>query len=203
MSMNGEREGAGRRAFETELTQTPALRQELEEWRLLGQARQLKYNESVRTKRDNAFLQVLGRFAQDLNAKPSHLAGPNNSVWRRLWKWIWPGPVSPLLPLGWALAAAMSMLALQWRTVGVESTLLATRGGENLCPRLSISLPDAVTAKRLRDVLAQYNVHLISGPDDDGRFVLSAPRSSSLYDAARVLDVASATQLPDAVCPRP
>lgn len=97
----------------------------------------------------------------------------------------------------------MSTLVLQRRTVGVESVFLAIHGGENLCPRLSISLPDAVTARQLRDMLAQYDVYLISGPDDDGRFVLSTPRNSSLYDTARVLDVASAARSSDTVYPRP
>lgn len=54
-SMNDEREGAGKRASETELTQAPALRQGLEGRRLLGQARQLKHSKSVRTKCDNTF----------------------------------------------------------------------------------------------------------------------------------------------------
>lgn len=192
-----------RKAFEIELAQTPALRRELEEWRLLGQAHQLKHNASRRAARDAAFLRELARLAQGPGADAPATTKPTISIGKRLWKWLWPNPVSPLLPLGWALAAAMSILALQWRTVGMESALSIARGGGDLCPRLAISLADTVTAKELRDVLAQYNVHLISGPDDNGHFVLSAPRTSSLYDAAKVLGTVSTTQLPDGVCPRP
>lgn len=77
-----------------------------------------------------------------------------------------------------------------------------SRGGAS-CPRLVVDLPDALTARQLRNTLSQFAVSIVDGPDADGRYVLAAARESSLRDAATALGALSATGAPAGACPKP
>jgi len=193
--LSGELDDDARRAFEADMARDPALHAEVEEWRTLAQARQLAHNEIGQAERDSAFLRALAERPQPAPAAPSRA--------RRLWQWLWPTPASPLMPLGWALAIMLSVMVVQQAPLDVAAPDgVLTRGGGS-CPRLVVDLPDALTAKQLRNTLSQYDVSIVDGPDADGRYVLSAARESSLQDAAHALGVLSATPGPAGVCPRP
>ncbi|KRC73267.1 hypothetical protein D3C87_404460 [compost metagenome] len=193
--LSGELDPAARRAFEAELARDPALRAEVDDWRWLAQARQLAHNEIGQADRDSAFLRALAASAPATSAP--------RSAGRRLWQWIWPTPSGLLMPLGWALAIMLSVVVvLQAPREDVFSDGVATRGG-GACPRLAVDLPDGVTARQLRNTLSQYAVSIVSGPDEDGRFVLASTRESSLRDAASALGALSATPAPAGACPRP
>lgn len=193
--LSGELDDDARRAFEADMARDPALHAEVEEWRTLAQARQLAHNEIGQAARDAAFLRALAERPQPAQAAPSRV--------RRLWQWLWPTPASPLMPLGWALAIMLSVIVVQQAPLDVAAPDgVLTRGGGS-CPRLVVDLPDALTAKQLRNTLSQYDVSIVDGPDADGRYVLSAARESSLQDAAHALGVLSATAGPAGVCPRP
>ncbi|WP_342067075.1 hypothetical protein [Achromobacter kerstersii] len=193
--LSGELDDDARRAFEADMARDPALHAEVEEWRTLSQARQLAHNEIGQADRDSAFLRALAERTQPAPATPSRA--------RRLWQWLWPTPASPLMPLGWALAIMLSVIVVQQAPLDVAAPDgVLTRGGGS-CPRLVVDLPDALSAKQLRNTLSQYDVSIVDGPDADGRYVLSAARESSLQDAARALGVLSATPGPAGVCPRP
>ena len=201
----GELDADARRAFEADAARDPALREELEAWRNLAEARQLAHNEIGQDERDAAFLHALAQRAQ---AEP---AAARVSRARRLWQWLWPTPASPLMPLGWALAIMLSVMVVQQAPVqgpGVGTSGVATsdevltRGGVS-CPRLVVDLPDTLTARQLRNTLSQYAVSIVAGPDADGRYVLAAARESSLRDAAAALGVLSATAAPAGACPLP
>lgn len=196
--LSGELDAEARRAFEADLARDPALRAELDTWRQLAQARQLAHNEIGRAERDAAFLRALAPADEPVSRA------------RRLWQWLWPTPASPLMPLGWALAILLSVMLAQQMPTGVSTDLpegaapggVLTRGGAS-CPRLIVDLPDTLTARQLRNTLSQYAVSIVAGPDADGRYVLSAPRASSLQDAAAALGVQSATTAPAGACPPP
>ena len=193
--LSGELDDDARRAFEADMARDPALHAEVEEWRTLSQARQLAHNEIGQADRDSAFLRALAERPQPAPATPSRA--------RRLWQWLWPTPASPLMPLGWALAIMLSVIVVQQAPLDVAAPDgVLTRGGGS-CPRLVVDLPDALSAKQLRNTWSQYDVSIVDGPDADGRYVLSAARESSLQDAARALGVLSATPGPAGVCPRP
>lgn len=199
--LSGELDADERRAFEAELARNPELQAEVDEWRLLAQARQIAHNEIGQAERDTQFLHAL---AEHVRPAPAPL-----SPRARLWQWLWPTPASPLMPLGWALAIALSVVVLlqapregfQSDGVPVQDGTL-TRGG-GACPRLVVDLPDAVSAKQLRNTLAQYAVSIVAGPDEDGRFVLSAARESSLHDAATALGAAGVAAALPGACPTP
>lgn len=214
--LSGELDADARRAFEADLARDPALREELEAWRNLAEARQLAHNEIGQGEREAAFLRVLG---QRVEAAPAHESAPAPasepvpapapapvSRLRRLWQWLWPAPASPLMPLGWALAILLSVVVVQQAPVGgpevVMSDDVLSRGGAS-CPRLVVDLPDALTARQLRNTLSQYAVSIVDGPDADGRYVLAAARESSLRDAATALGALSATGAPAGACPKP
>ena len=191
--LSGELDDAARRAFEAELARDPALRAEVDEWRALAQARQLAHNEIGQADRDSAFLRAL---AEGPRAAPAPKTG-----WTRLWQWLWPTPASPLLPLGWALAIMLSvMVVLQAPRETLVSDGVLTRGGGS-CPRLVVDLPDELTARQLRNALSQYAVSIVSGPDEDGRYVLASARESSLRDAAAALGALSSASAPAGACP--
>ncbi|KRA03550.1 hypothetical protein ASD71_00840 [Achromobacter sp. Root565] len=220
--LSGELDADARRAFEADLARDPALREELEAWRNLAEARQLAHNEIGRGEREAAFLRALG---QRVEAAPAHESAPAPasepvpapapapapvpapvSRLRRLWQWLWPTPASPLMPLGWALAIMLSVVVVQQAPVEgpevVMSDDVLSRGGAS-CPRLVVDLPDALTARQLRNTLSQYAVSIVDGPDADGRYVLAAARESSLRDAATALGALSATGAPAGACPKP
>jgi len=214
--LSGELDADARRAFEADLARDPALREELEAWRNLAEARQLAHNEIGQGEREAAFLRALG---QRVEAAPAHESAPAPasepvpapapapvSRLRRLWQWLWPTPASPLMPLGWALAIMLSVVVVQQAPVGgpevVMSDDVLSRGGAS-CPRLVVDLPDALTARQLRNTLSQYAVSIVDGPDADGRYVLAAARESSLRDAATALGALSATGAPAGACPKP
>lgn len=210
--LSGELDADARRAFEADLARDPALREELEAWRNLAEARQLAHNEIGRGEREAAFLRALG---QRVEAAPAHESAPAPasepvpapvSRLRRLWQWLWPTPASPLMPLGWALAILLSVVVVQQAPVGgpevVMSDDVLSRGGAS-CPRLVVDLPDALTARQLRNTLSQFAVSIVDGPDADGRYVLAAARESSLRDAATALGALSATGAPAGACPKP
>lgn len=197
--LSGELDDNARRAFEADMARDPALRAEVEEWRNLAQARQLAHNDIGQADRDSAFLRAL--------AERPQAAPPLPSRTRRLWQWLWPTPASPLMPLGWALAVTLSVMVAQQAPFDGRPDAPAldgvlTRGGGS-CPRLVVDLPDALTAKQLRNTLSQFAVSIVDGPDADGRYVLSAARESSLQDAAAALGALSATPGPAGACPRP
>lgn len=196
--LSGDMDPDARRSFEADLARDPALRAELEAWRNLAQARQLAHNEIGQAERDAAFLRALAQ--QRPRSAPASRA-------RRLWQWLWPTPASPLMPLGWALAIVLSVMVAQQAPVGPDVGSAApdavlTRGGAS-CPRLVVDLPDALTARQLRNTLSQYAVSIVDGPDADGRYVLAATRESSLRDAAAALGALSATAAPAGACPTP
>lgn len=195
--LSGELDEAARRAFEAELARDPALQAELDAWRQLAEARQLAHNETGLAERDAAFLRALAEATQDVPAPASRA--------RRLWQWLWPTPASPLMPLGWALAIMLSVMVAQQAPVGAPDApdTVLTRGGGSACPRLVVDLPDALTARQLRNTLAQYDVSIVNGPDADGRYVLAAARESSLRDAATALGALSTAPAPAGVCPTP
>lgn len=214
--LSGELDADARRAFEADLARDPALREELEAWRNLAEARQLAHNEIGQGEREAAFLRALG---QRVEAAPAHESAPAPasepvpapaaapvSRLRRLWQWLWPTPASPLMPLGWALAIMLSVVVVQQAPVEgpevVMSDDVLSRGGAS-CPRLVVDLPDALTARQLRNTLSQYAVSIVDGPDADGRYVLAAARESSLRDAATALGALSATVAPAGACPKP
>jgi len=198
----GELDADARRAFEADLARNPALREELEAWRNLAEARQLAHNEIRQGERDAAFLRAL---AQGVAAAPVSSHAPVSRM-RRLWQWLWPTPASPLMPLGWALAIMLSVVVMQHAPVQDPAVVMSddvlTRGGAS-CPRLVVDLPDALTARQLRNTLSQYAVSIVDGPDADGRYVLAATRESSLRDAATALGALSATAAPAGACPKP
>ncbi|WP_234015724.1 anti-sigma factor family protein [Achromobacter spanius] len=210
--LSGELDADARRAFEADLARDPALREELEAWRNLAEARQLAHNEIGQGERDAAFLRALGQRVQAGSA-PESASAPAPapapvpvSRARRLWQWLWPTPASPLMPLGWALAIMLSVVVVQQAPVQgpevVMSDDVLTRGGAS-CPRLVVDLPDDLTARQLRNTLSQYAVSIVDGPDADGRYVLAAARESSLRDAATALGALSATGAPAGACPKP
>ena len=219
--LSGELDADARRAFEADLARDPALREELEAWRNLAEARQLAHNEIGQGERDAAFLRAVGERVEAAPAAesaaepapaPASAQVPRASAptpvsrARRLWQWLWPTPASPLMPLGWALAIMLSVVVVQQAPVegpaGGMSDGVLTRGGAS-CPRLVVDLPDALTARQLRNTLSQYAVSIVDGPDADGRYVLAAARESSLRDAATALGVLSATGAPAGACPKP
>lgn len=192
--LSGQLDDNARRAFEADMARDPALRAEVDEWRNLAQARQLAHNDIGRADRDSAFLRALAERPPPAQPLPTRA--------RRLWQWLWPTPASPLMPLGWALAIMLSVMVVQQAPLDAPAPDgVLTRGGGS-CPRLVVDLPDALTAKQLRNTLSQYDVSIVEGPDADGRYVLSAARESSLQDAAHALGVLSATPGPAGVCPR-
>lgn len=196
--LSGGMDPDARRSFEAHLARDPALRAELEAWRNLAQARQLVHNEIGQAERDAAFLRALAQ-QRPRNAPASRA--------RRLWQWLWPTPAGPLMPLGWALAIVLSVMVAQQAPVGPDvggaaPDAVLTRGGAS-CPRLVVDLPDALTARQLRNTLSQYAVSIVDGPDADGRYVLAATRESSLQDAAAALGALSATAAPAGACPTP
>ncbi|NMK47271.1 hypothetical protein [Achromobacter sp. Bel] len=192
--LSGQLDDNARRAFEADMARDPALRAEVDEWRNLAQARQLAHNDIGRADRDSAFLRALAERPPPAQPLPTRA--------RRLWQWLWPTPASPLMPLGWALAIMLSVMVVQQAPLDAPAPDgVLTRGGGS-CPRLVVDLPDALTAKQLRNTLSQYDVSIVDGPDADGRYVLSAARESSLQDAAHALGVLSATPGPAGVCPR-
>ena len=231
--LSGELDADARRAFEADLARDPALREELEAWRNLAEARQLAHNEIGQGERDAAFLRAL---AQGVEAAPAPASAESASASepasaksarasasepasarapvsshapvsrvRRLWQWLWPTPASPLMPLGWALAIMLSVVVIQQAPVQGPAVVLSddvlTRGGAS-CPRLVVDLPDALTARQLRNTLSQYAVSIVDGPDADGRYVLAAARESSLRDAATALGALSITAAPAGACPK-
>lgn len=219
--LSGELDADARRAFEADLARDPALREALEAWRNLAEARQLAHNEIGQGERDAAFLRALAQEAAPAPASaepaPASASEPASarepvsshapvSRVRRLWQWLWPTPASPLMPLGWALAIMLSVVVLQQAPVQAPAVVMSdgvlTRGGAS-CPRLVVDLPDALTARQLRNTLSQYAVSIVDGPDADGRYVLAAARESSLRDAATALGALSATAAPAGVCPKP
>ncbi len=196
--LSGGMDPDARRSFEADLARDPAQRAELEAWRNLAQARQLVHNEIGQAERDAAFLRALAQ-QRPRNAPASRA--------RRLWQWLWPTPASPLMPLGWALAIVLSVMVAQQAPVGPDAggaapDAVLTRGGAS-CPRLVVDLPDALTARQLRNTLSQYAVSIVDGPDADGRYVLAATRESSLQDAAAALGALSAKAAPAGACPTP
>ncbi len=220
---------AQRECFETDLAQDPALRAELEQWQALAGARQLIHNEHGRAARDSAFLEMISTqvahgarsAALQETAHPqvdghedTHAAGlvhaygreqqsqtpPAPSLTQRIRRWIWPTPVSPLMPAGWALALLMSVVLLQSDDDRTSPGTL-TRGGTADCPALLLDLPDDVSAKQLRDALVQYEVGIVHGPDTNGRFLMSAKRESSLQGVAKALGVTSAGTVTSTTCP--
>jgi hypothetical protein len=215
--LSGELDADARRAFEADLARDPALRDELEAWRNLAEARQLAHNETGQGERDAAFLRALGQQVQAESAAeparapasapvPRASAATPVSRARRLWQWLWPTPASPLMPLGWALAIMLSVVVVQQAPVEGPAVVMSddvlTRGGVS-CPRLVVDLPDALTARQLRNTLSQYAVTIVDGPDADGRYVLAAARESSLRDAATALGALSATGASAGACPKP
>lgn len=222
--LSGELDADARRAFEADLARDSALREELEAWRNLAEARQLAHNEIGHGERDAAFLRALAqgveaahgsadepaRASASASARapvsaPSSSPAPVSRL-RRLWQWLWPTPASPLMPLGWALAIMLSVVVLQQAPVQGPAVVMSddvlTRGGAS-CPRLVVDLPDALTARQLRNTLSQYAVSIVDGPDADGRYVLAAARESSLRDAATALGALSAAAAPAGACPKP
>lgn len=226
--LSGELDADARRAFEADLARDPALREELEAWRSLAEARQLAHNEIGQGERDAAFLRALAQGVEAAPARasaesasasepasaksarasasePASARAPVSRV-RRLWQWLWPTPASPLMPLGWALAIMLSVVVIQQAPVQGPAVVLSddvlTRGGAS-CPRLVVDLPDALTARQLRNTLSQYAVSIVDGPDADGRYVLAAARESSLRDAATALGALSITAAPAGACPKP
>lgn len=196
--LSGDMDPDARRSFEADLARDSALRAELEAWRNLAQARQLAHNEIGQAERDAAFLRALAQ-QRPRNAPASRT--------RRLWQWLWPTPASPLMPLGWALAIVLSVMVAQQAPVGpyvggAAPDAVLTRGSAS-CARLVVDLPDALTARQLRNTLSQYAVSIVDGPDADGRYVLAATRESSLRDAAAALGARSATAAPAGACPTP
>lgn len=190
--LSADMDDATRRAFEAELARDPALRAEADEWRALAEARQLAHNELGQADRDRDFLLALARSQQRAPA-------PRRGFWQSLW----PNASGLLMPTGWALALALSaVVVLQAPRDDLTSDVVLTRGGGS-CPTLLVDLPDSVTARQLRNTLSQYAVSIVSGPDEDGRFVLAAPRESSLRDAAAALGALSAVPGPAGACPRP
>lgn len=210
--LSGELDADARRAFEADLARDPALREELEAWRNLAEARQLAHNEIGQGERDAAFLRALEQGVEAAPAsEPASARTPASSHapvsrMRRLWQWLWPTPASPLMPLGWALAIMLSVVVLQQAPVQGPAVVMSdgvlTRGGAS-CPRLVVDLPDPLTARQLRNTLSQYAVSIVDGPDADGRYVLAAARESSLRDAATALGALSATAAPAGACPKP
>jgi len=232
--LSGALDADARRAFEADLARDPALREELEAWRNLAEARQLAHNEIGQGERDAAFLRALAQgveaapapasaesasasepaSAESARASSSEPASARTPVsshapvsrGRRLWQWLWPTPASPLMPLGWALAIMLSVVVMQQAPVQGPAVVLSddvlTRGSAS-CPRLVVDLPDALTARQLRNTLSQYAVSIVDGPDADGRYVLAAARESSLRDAATALGALSVTTAPAGACPKP
>jgi len=209
--LSGDMNDAERLAFEAELARDPSLQADLESWRLLAEARQLLHNEIGRDERDAALLRELQTLVQPAASAtpeaPVHAPprpAPSSPSWlRRAWQWLWPTPASPLLPVGWAFAVMLSVVVvLQRPTQDISQGAILTRGADTGCPRLVVDLPDTVTAKRLREVLAQYAVTVVDGPDADGRFILAAKRETSLRDAASALGALSSTPAPSDVCPK-
>ncbi|CAB3683034.1 hypothetical protein LMG26690_01705 [Achromobacter animicus] len=231
--LSGALDADARRAFEADLARDPALREELEAWRNLAEARQLAHNEIGQGERDAAFLRALAQgveaapapasaesasasapasaeSARASSSEPASARAPVSSHapvsrGRRLWQWLWPTPASPLMPLGWALAIMLSVVVMQQAPVQGPAVVLSddvlTRGGAS-CPRLVVDLPDALTARQLRNTLSQYAVSIVDGPDADGRYVLAAARESSLRDAATALGALSITAAPAGACPK-
>lgn len=196
--LSGELDANARRAFEADIARDPELRAELDAWRDLAQARQLAHNEIGQAERDSAFLRALAQ-------RPRAPSAPASRA-RRLWQWLWPTPASPLMPLGWALAIMLSVMVAHQAPLDTPNTPVSdgvlTRGGAS-CPRLLVDLPDGLTARQLRNILSQYAVSIVDGPDADGRYVLAAARDSSLRDAATALGALSATSAPGGACPKP
>ena len=219
--LSGELDDDARRAFEADLARDPALQAEVDDWRTLAQARQMAHNDIGQAERDTGFLRALAEQARIASAPKPEIT----TTRARLWQWLWPTPASPLMPLGWALAIALSVVVVlqapqDGKVPGAGSGAASsavpgtmsdgvplsggtlTRGG-GACPRLVVDLPDGVTAKQLRNTLSQYAVSVVAGPDEDGRFVLSAARESSLHDAAQALGARSVSVAPAGACPKP
>lgn len=215
--LSGELDDDARRAFEADLARDPALQAEVDDWRTLAQARQMAHNDIGQATRDTGFLRALAEQARIASTPKPEI----KTTRARLWQWLWPTPAGPLMPLGWALAIALSVVVVlqaphDGSVTGAGSGALPgtmsdgvplsggtlTRGG-GACPRLVVDLPDGVTAKQLRNTLSQYAVSIVAGPDEDGRFVLSAARESSLHDAAQALGARSVSVAPAGACPKP
>ena len=215
--LSGELDDDARRAFEADLARDPALQAEVDDWRTLAQARQMAHNDIGQAERDTGFLRALAEQARIASTPKPEI----KTTRARVWQWLWPTPASPLMPLGWALVIALSVVVVlqapqEGSVTGAGSGAMRgavsdgvpmtggtlTRGG-GACPRLVVDLPDGVTAKQLRNTLSQYAVSVVAGPDEDGRFVLSAARESSLHDAAQALGARSVSVAPAGVCPKP
>ncbi|MNI48665.1 hypothetical protein D3C73_1032380 [compost metagenome] len=215
--LSGELDDDARRAFEADLARDPALQAEVDDWRTLAQARQMAHNDIGQAERDTGFLRALAEQARIASTPKPAI----KTTRARVWQWLWPTPASPLMPLGWALAIALSVVVVlqaphDGSVTGAGSGAMPgamsdgvplsggtlTRGG-GACPRLVVDFPDGVTAKQLRNTLSQYAVSVVAGPDEDGRFVLSAARESSLHDAAQALGARSVSVAPAGVCPKP
>lgn len=127
-------------------------------------------------------------------------AATSPSRLRRLWRWIWPESSGPMMPLGWTTAAVLAAVLI-WQPVAPPTEPVLTRGADGQCARLHVDLPDTITASQLRDVLTQYAVSVVSGPDAKGYFILAAHREASLHSAATALGAATTLPLPASACP--
>ncbi len=104
------------------------------------------------------------------------------------------------MPLGWTTAAVLAAVLI-WQPFAPTPQPVLTRGADGQCARLHVDLPDTITASQLRDVLTQYAVSVVAGPDAKGYFILAAPREASLQSAATALGAVTALPLPAGTCP--
>ncbi len=237
----GELDDAARLAVEADLARDLALREELEEWRLLAEADQQRHNADGLAERQGAFLRELDALADVAPTPATHpandpLAAPSAETspprqgrapdavaagpatrpaaapstnatqppslperLRAAWRWLWPQSAGPMLPTGWALALVLLVVLMTPSADRPQVDPIVTRGGAS-CARWIVDLPDNVSVAQLRDVLTQYAVDVTSGPDADGRFVMSAVREDSLRGAANALGALSVVPVVDGPC---
>lgn len=238
----GDLDDAARLVVEADLARDPALREELEAWRLLAEADQQRHNADGLAARQAAFLRELdgladvaapaihpvkdapstetisssqgkasetfgaGSATQPSATQPS-AAPPASAIQppslparlRAAWRWLWPQSAGPMLPTGWALALVLLVVLMTPSADRPQVDPIATRGGAS-CARWIVDLPDSVSVAQLRDVLTQYAVDVTSGPDPDGRFVMSAVREDSLRGAAKALGALGVVPVVDGPC---